>query len=54
MQLEFFKQNILPMKDKLFRLALFLLCNKADAEDIVQEAMIKIWNGDETEIGNYH
>jgi RNA polymerase sigma-70 factor (ECF subfamily) len=40
------------MKDKMFRLALCLLHNKADAEDIVQEAMIKIWNSDETEIMN--
>jgi RNA polymerase sigma-70 factor (ECF subfamily) len=52
MQLQFFKQNILPMKDKMFRLALCLLHNKADAEDIVQEAMMKIWNGDETQIAN--
>jgi RNA polymerase sigma-70 factor (ECF subfamily) len=52
MQLQFFKQNILPMKDKMFRLALCLLRNKVDAEDIVQEAMMKIWNGDETEIAN--
>ena len=40
------------MKNKMFRLALCLLHNKPDAEDIVQEAMIKIWNGDETEITN--
>lgn len=40
------------MKDKMFRLALCLLCSKVDAEDIVQEAMIRIWNGDETDITN--
>ena len=36
----------------MFRLALCILCNKEEAEDIVQEAMLKIWNGEEKEIDN--
>jgi RNA polymerase sigma-70 factor (ECF subfamily) len=51
MQLQFFKQNILPQKDRMFRLALCVLRNREEAEDIVQEAMLKIWNGSE-EIDN--
>lgn len=39
-----FKTDVLPMKDKLFRLALRITLNKQDAEDVVQETLIKIWN----------
>ena len=39
-----FKTDVLPMKDKLFRLALRITLNRQDAEDIVQETLIKIWN----------
>jgi RNA polymerase sigma factor (sigma-70 family) len=34
----------LPYKDKLFRFALNIVGNTFDAEDIMQELMIKIWN----------
>ena len=44
MQLKYFTENILPLKDKLFRLALCILQNRDEAEDIVQEAMLKIWS----------
>lgn len=44
MSLEVFQQRILPMKDKLYRLALRLLLNGHDAEDVVQEVMIRIWS----------
>ena len=47
MQLQYFKENILPQKDRMFRLALCVLHNNEEAEDIVQEAMLKIWNGKE-------
>lgn len=39
-----FRTDILPLKDKLFRLALRLTMQREEAEDIVQEVMIKLWN----------
>ncbi|MCD8080214.1 MAG: sigma-70 family RNA polymerase sigma factor [Bacteroides sp.] len=39
-----FHNNILPLKDKLFRLALRITLHRAEAEDIIQEAMIRVWN----------
>lgn len=39
-----FRDDILPLKDKLFRLALRITLDRADAEDIVQETLIKMWN----------
>lgn len=39
-----FRNDVLPLKNELFRLALRITLNKAEAEDIVQETMIKIWN----------
>lgn len=38
-----FKQIILPLTDKLFRLALRITGNKEDAEDVVQDALFNIW-----------
>lgn len=35
---------MLPLKNELFRLALRITLNRAEAEDIVQETMIKVWN----------
>lgn len=43
MSLPIFTQRVLPMKDKLFRLAWRLLGNREEAEDAVQEVMMKIW-----------
>lgn len=39
-----FRKDILPLKDKLFRLALRITFDRAEAEDIVQETMIRVWN----------
>lgn len=39
-----FQHDILPLKDKLFRLALRITLNPAEAEDVVQETMVKVWN----------
>lgn len=39
-----FRDDILPLKDKLFRLALRITFNRAEAEDIVQDTMIRVWN----------
>ena len=49
-----FRNNILPLRDKLFRLALSITGNKQDAEDVVQDALFKIWkkNGEWDSIVN--
>lgn len=39
-----FRNDILPLKDKLYRLALRITLDSAEAEDIVQETMIRVWN----------
>ena len=39
-----FRNDILPLKNELDRLALRITLNPAEAEDIVQETMIKVWN----------
>ncbi len=39
-----FQADILPMKDLLFRLALRITLNREDAEDVVQETLIRCWN----------
>lgn len=40
---EEFINIILPLKDKLFRLALSITGNKQDAEDVVQDTLLQIW-----------
>ena len=44
MQENSFRNDILPLKDKLFRLALRITSDRAEAEDIVQETLIRVWN----------
>lgn len=39
-----FRNDILPLKDKLFRLALRITFDRAEAEDVVQETLIRVWN----------
>ena len=39
-----FRYDILPLKDKLFRLALRITFDRAEAEDVVQDTMIRVWN----------
>ncbi len=39
-----FKTDVLPLKNELFRLALRITGNRADAEDVVQETMLKVWS----------
>ena len=39
-----FRNDILPLKDKLFRLALRITSDRAEAEDVVQETLIRVWN----------
>ncbi len=53
MNLEDFETRVLPTKNKLFRFALRLLGSSEEAKDIVQETMIKVWNGrDMAEVQN--
>ena len=49
-----FRDDILPLKDKLFRLALRITFDRAEAEDVVQDTMIRVWNKREewTQIGS--
>ena len=44
MDTEEFKIRILPLKNNLFRFALRLMRNREEAEDVVQEVMLKIWS----------
>ncbi len=48
MSLIYFKQNILPVKDKLYRFAQSILKNTMEAEDVVQEVMVRVWQKRET------
>ena len=34
----------MPLKDKLFRLALLITLDRAEAEDVVQDTMNRVWN----------
>ena len=45
MNLESFQTRILPVKNKLYRFALRFLGNEDEAQDIVQEVFIRVWNG---------
>ncbi len=47
MNLEFFQNRVLPAKNKLFRFAWRLLDNEEEAKDVVQDVLIKVWNGRE-------
>ncbi len=39
-----FRNDVLPLKNELYRLALRITLNNAEAEDVVQETMMKVWN----------
>ena len=39
-----FQSDILPLKNELFRMALRITQNREEAEDVVQETMLKVWN----------
>ena len=44
METAIFKQRFLPFHPKLYQIAYALVGDKADAEDILQEAYCKLWN----------
>lgn len=43
-----FRNDVLPLKNALYRLALRITLNSAEAEDIVQDTLIKVWNKRDT------
>ncbi len=47
MNFESFQNRVLPAKNKLFRFALRLVGSEEEAKDVVQEVMIRVWNGRE-------
>ncbi|MDR2534261.1 MAG: sigma-70 family RNA polymerase sigma factor [Tannerellaceae bacterium] len=44
MELERFKTTVLPLRNRLMNIALRLLGTKCDAEDVVQDAFLKLWH----------
>ena len=49
MRQNIFKTTILPIADKLFRLALGITGNREDAEDVVQDVLLHIWKKEDLE-----
>ena len=39
-----FRQDLLPLKDKIFRLGLRITLNAQEAEDLTQDTLIRVWN----------
>ena len=39
-----FRDDVLPLKNVLYRLALRITLNREEAEDIVQDTLVKVWN----------
>ena len=48
MELEEFKSTVLPLRDKLFRIAFCITRSREEAEDVVQDVMLKVWDRPET------
>src|ERR1700709_1522252 len=44
MDLKVFTQSVLPYQTRLFRLAKLFLRNREEAEDTVQEILLRLWN----------
>ncbi len=42
-----FQHDILPLKNELYRLALRITLSREEAEDVVQDTMVKVWNNRE-------
>ncbi len=43
MQFNEFEKMVIPFKDKLYRFSLRIVGNAFDAEDVIQEVMVKLW-----------
>lgn len=39
-----FRYDLLPLKDKLFRLALRITLDTAEAEDVTQDTLLRVWD----------
>ena len=39
-----FRYDLLPLKNRLFRLALRITLDHAEAEDIVEDTLLRVWN----------
>lgn len=44
MSLQYYKTHILPISQKLFRFAFRVVGDQAEAQDIAQEVLIKVWH----------
>lgn len=53
MDLQAFKNKVLPTKDRLFRLAKLFLRNREEAEDTMQEVMLRLWTNRQ-KLDTYH
>lgn len=43
-----FRNDVLPLKNQLFRLALRITLNQEEAEDIVQDTLMRLWDKRDT------
>lgn len=43
MELEYFRQRVLPAKDRLYRVAYWMLKDSNEAQDALQEGMLRLW-----------
>ena len=39
-----FRQDLLPLKDKIFRLAFRVTLNTQEAEDLTQDTLVRVWS----------
>lgn len=53
MDLQAFKQRILPVQGRLFRLAQLFLRNREDAEDALQDVLLRLWTN-RHQLETYH
>jgi len=44
MELQDFKSKVLPLKDRLYRVAFYMLKSVEEAEDTLQDVMLKMWD----------
>ena len=43
MNIDRFKRDVMPLKNRFFRLAMNITLNREEAEDVVQETLLRIW-----------
>lgn len=43
MELEYFRQRIIPARDRLYRVAYWMLKDSDEAQDALQEGMLRLW-----------